>query len=100
MNAQMTVLAKSMSFMLNYPTGDPIAARQFNLLGVTHSRNGMNIPPDLYSAWVESLIRALRQHDNEWSSDLENSWRRQVAPGIEVMKNAYEASPHARKSAA
>lgn len=92
MNAQMTVLAKSMTFMLNYPTGDPIAARQFNLLGVTHSRNGMNIPPDLYSSWVESLIRALRQHDNQWSSELESSWRRQVAPGIEVMKNAYEAN--------
>lgn len=91
MNAQMTVLAKSMSFMLNYPTGDPVAARQFNLLGVTHSRRGMNIPPDLYASWVEALIKALRQHDNQWSNELEQSWRRQVAPGIEVMKNAYEA---------
>lgn len=101
MNAQMKVLAKSMTFMLNYPTGDPIAARQFNLLGVTHSRNGMNIPPDLYASWVEALVGALRQHDNQWNSDLEQAWRRQVSPGIEVMKNAYEgkAQSAARRAA-
>lgn len=54
-----------------------------------HSRNGVDVAPELYPFFVESLIAAVRQHDPDAGPEVEAAWRAAVAPGIELMKDRY-----------
>lgn len=56
----------------------------------THGKDQLNIPPDLYDHWVESMIQAVRQHDPEFDGQLEQSWRQVLRYGTEFVKAGYE----------
>ena len=54
-----------------------------------HGRKDVDVDPSLYPLFVESLVTAVREHDSEASPDIEDAWRKAVAPGIEFMKDQY-----------
>ncbi|SEA12289.1 globin [Microbulbifer marinus] len=58
-------------------------------LGQSHSRNGYNIRPQWYRLWLDALLNTLRQHDREFSDEVESAWRRAIQPGIELIRDAY-----------
>ncbi|SHF90434.1 hypothetical protein SAMN04487965_2911 [Microbulbifer donghaiensis] len=58
-------------------------------LGQSHSRNGYNIRPEWYRLWLDALLDTLRQHDGEFSAEVESAWRRAILPGIELIRDAY-----------
>lgn len=62
---------------------DRIAAR--------HSSGGLNVRPELYPLFVESLLGALREHDPRFDPDVEAAWREAVRPGIDFMKSRYDS---------
>jgi hemoglobin-like flavoprotein len=60
---------------------DRIAAR--------HSASAVNVSPDMYPLFVESLLGTVRECDPRCSSEIEAAWRSAVAPGIDFMKARY-----------
>lgn len=89
---QKTLLRKSLVYVLNAPSGDAASLRKLKVLAETHSEAGMNIEPDLYPRWEESLIDALGRHDPEWNSQLASRWRAQLQPAIEMMTSGYRVA--------
>jgi hypothetical protein len=55
----------------------------------THDRHHMNVHPDYYAYWVDSLMETVAQYDPKFDASLENAWRETLRPGIEMMKNGY-----------
>ena len=54
-----------------------------------HNRDNVNVKPDLYPFFVESLVEAVAKHDPQFDSDAAEAWRAAVTPGIEFMKARY-----------
>jgi len=42
----------------------------------------IGVTGDLYPNFIESLVRAVAEHDPEYSSELGDAWRSALAPGI------------------
>ena len=57
--------------------------------GATHSRLQRNIRPDLYPFFVESLCETVKEHDPEFTPELEALWSKRVRDGISLIASMY-----------
>ena len=58
-------------------------------LAEKHSRRGLDIRPALYDQWLDCLVAAARQHDPEYSDEVERAWRDTLWVGIEYLRSRY-----------
>ena len=88
---QTRVLADSLFIMAvaSESKDDAIAWKELARLAERHSRSGLDIRPKLYEDWLECLIVAVRRHDPAFSVEVEDAWRRALAPGIEHLRAGY-----------
>lgn len=56
----------------------------------THSKSGKDIRPELYEAWLESLLQTVRKFDSQFNEETEIAWRVVLAPGISYMQAQYD----------
>lgn len=75
--------------MLDFVAGDADARRSVQRMGEAHGRLNLDIRPDLYELWLDSLCEAIRIHDTEFSEALERDWRRWMKVGIDLMIQLY-----------
>lgn len=54
-----------------------------------HSRNQLDIRPELYDDWLACLLQAAGRHDPLFSPELEEAWRKTLAVGIAYMRSKY-----------
>ena len=54
-----------------------------------HSREELDIRPELYDLWLSSLVETARRHDPDFDAGTEAAWRESLAPGIEYMRSHY-----------
>ncbi len=64
-----------------------------------HGRQGRDIAPHLYDLWLECLLRAVKEHDALWSSEVEAAWRYMMGAGISFLKSRYDGPPLAPETA-
>jgi len=93
MPRQRRLLKEALVYLISYPTGNAFAQSRVNELGNSHSRTNLNIRPEWYTIWVDSLMQAIRRYDAMYSPELDAAWRRVLAPGIAAMKSHYDADP-------
>ena len=88
---QARVLADSLYLMAaaSESKENAIAWKELDRLGEAHSRQGLDVRPDLYAGWLECLVGAARQYDAEFSPEIEEAWRTSLAPGIERLRSRY-----------
>lgn len=58
-------------------------------VALRHARRDLNARPDLYPLFVESLLKAVAQHDPKYGPELDHAWRTAIAPGIKYMTSSY-----------
>jgi hypothetical protein len=58
-----------------FAKGSGIDKRQLQKIGEIHSRNKVDIAPNLYSFWADSLITAIYKHDASMTEEMEKQWR-------------------------
>jgi hemoglobin-like flavoprotein len=75
--------------LLDYAEGKASGKMAIKRLGELHSRKRMNIAPDMFIVWINSLIKTLAELDPNFSPQLEAEWRRALSPGIDVIKQMY-----------
>jgi hemoglobin-like flavoprotein len=89
MPRQRQLLKGALIHLISYAGGNEFSRDRINELGESHSRTHLNVRPDLYEIWVDSLVNAVRRHDPNATPELEAAWRRIVAPGIALMQSRY-----------
>lgn len=88
MAEQVRTLQSSVTVLLNFF----VSSRQDEYLGKLaerHSKRGVDIPPELYSVWLDCLIETVRQFDPKFKDDVAAAWRVVFSKGIEVMTSRY-----------
>jgi len=86
---QHKVLQHGLGLLLSYAKNpdDTLLQR----IAARHSAGGVDVPPDLYPAFVDSLLDAVRASDPQCDGSIEDAWREAVRPGIEFMIARYQS---------
>lgn len=66
-----------------------VAWKEIDRLAAAHSHTQLDIRPELYDTWLECLLKAARDHDPQFSPEIEAAWRHTLAPGIERLRSRY-----------
>ena len=88
MDSQKLLLKKSIAELLKF-----YEERQVNQhllkIGQIHAPDKMNITPEMYDLWLDTLMETIKKYDPEFMPKIELSWRVTLSPGITYMKFAY-----------
>ena len=89
MTKQKALLREGIAFLTSFAKGSSVAARKIESLGESHSAGRLNVAPDMYPIWVESLLEAIQKHDKKYDANLERAWRTVLSAGISKMAERY-----------
>ncbi len=88
-------LRAALLLLVKYQPGDEPTRIALEKIGRSHSRGELNIRPDLYPFFLESVCETIKRHDPEWSVELENQLKERVRGGVELIISMYESGKHA-----
>ena len=88
-NKQKNLIKASVAMMIRLGTGNANARRILEKVGNTHSRQALDIRPELYDLWLDSLCEAIQRHDPDYSAELEALWRENMQEGIKLVTDRY-----------
>lgn len=87
---QKKVLSDSMFLMLTAAgTTEGYAHVQLEKLAKRHSRGQLDIKPEWYALWLDTLMRTVSELDPEYSDDVDAAWRECFQDGIAVLVAGY-----------
>ncbi len=86
---QQELLSQAVNMVILFPQGNKIATNAIKRIRESHHRDGLDIKPEYYSFWVDSLVMALAEHDPEFDNELEQAWRKVVQNAIDYIVEGY-----------
>ncbi|PAU61783.1 globin [Pseudomonas indica] len=87
MSQQKLLLRQGILNLVLYARGMPDS--KLRALGESHSRERMDIRPELYDLWLDSLLGAIGRHDPECDAETRDAWREVLVKGINLIKSFY-----------
>lgn len=89
MHTQRRMLKKSFYSLLIF-YGSNQAEDYLDKIAIAHDKNHLDIKPELYDLWLDTLILTLTSYDPSFNNNVELAWRLVFAPGITYMKFKYQ----------
>ena len=86
---QKELLRHGLMSVLMFAEGQQSAIACLSRIRESHGHSKMNISPDLYPYWIDSLIKTVARCDNKFDDGLEADWRAVVAPAVDYIKSGY-----------
>ena len=87
---QKRILSDSLFLMLAAAgTTQGFAHVQLEKLARRHSRKELDIKPEWYELWLDTLLKTVAEFDAEYSSEIDTAWRESVKGSIEVLIAGY-----------
>lgn len=86
---QKLMLRQSLLMMILFNSDSPTAKQDLDKLADRHSRHGVDIPPHLYTLWLDALCEALARNDPKFTPECEKLWRNAMQPGIDLLVSRY-----------
>ncbi len=87
MRSQKDLLRSGIMNLVLYARG--MSDAKLRHLGQSHSRSALNIHPDLYGLWLESLLQTVKEHDLKVTTEDLVAWREVLEDGISLIKSYY-----------
>ncbi len=85
MKRQKTMMRLSLSMLVMFVEGKPIARPSLEAIQKTHGAGRYEIPARLYDVWLECLIQTLRECDPRFDDALEQQWQQAMQKGIDFI---------------
>lgn len=87
MSGQKLLLRQGILNLVMHARGMPDT--KLRALAESHSRQGLDIRPELYDLWLDALLLTISEHDKECDADIRQAWREVLNKGIAVIKAGY-----------
>lgn len=87
---QRKLLRATVFMMVKQDVSEPQAAEALERIGRSHSKQKLDVRPELYEIWLDSLCATVKKLDPQWTEQLEADWREQMRPGITLITSLYE----------
>ena len=96
---QRRMLQTSFYMLVEYMAlGWPECEAYLERIAGAHGKDGRDIAPHLYDLWLECLLRAVKECDDQWSAEVEAAWRYTMGAGILFLKARYDRPAAGRKA--
>jgi len=82
---QKHVLHLSLYTLLMELQGNPEADDYLKHIAERHSHNDLDIKPELYTIWLDCLLKTARIFDPEFTDEVEQAWQHVLQKGIDFM---------------
>lgn len=92
MSRQKTMLHDSFTTLVDF-NRKRLITPQMRHLGAVHGPAASDVPPELYTLWLDSLLATVAEQDPHFCVDVELAWRLTLAPGIAYLQHAYVHPP-------
>lgn len=79
---------KTLIMYIHQPENEDVK-QEMERLAVIHDRNHVNVKPELYAVWLDTLLANVEAHDPLCNIKLIDQWRRCLKPGIAYFKEKY-----------
>jgi hemoglobin-like flavoprotein len=91
MKRQARVLEDSLYVVANAVLGEEnsLARGALPALAARHSRQGLDIRPELYDLWIECIVETARAYDPQFDATVESAWRETLAFGADYLRQRY-----------
>ena len=90
MERQKNMLLRSLSMIMLSSQGDGAADVYLGRVARRHAKKDLDVGPDLYQLWLDSLLEAVEQVDPQFSPQVKQSWEEVMSYGIDYMVSRYE----------
>ena len=70
--------------------GEEGPERHLQNLALSHSRYQLGIGAEFYDYWLDSLLAAMREFDDEWTPEVEKAWEQVMGVGIKYLLLHYD----------
>lgn len=101
---QIRVLKSSFYMLVEYlALGWPECEAYLERIAAAHSKRERDVAPHLYDLWLECLLQAVKECDEQYSPQVDAAWRYVMGAGINFLKARYDppgtvADPLARRT--
>lgn len=89
MYLQKQMLLRSLRLSAGATAGDRESLQEINDRAETHSRDQLDIRPELYDYWLDAIIATAEQFDPKWEPAIESAWRRILGHVVKHMSRRY-----------
>ncbi len=86
---QRPLLRATVFIMVRSDVDDPTTREALERVGHSHAQSKLDIRPDLYDLWLDSVCETVKRMDPEWTPQVERAWRERMAPGIALITSLY-----------
>lgn len=86
---QQLILKQSLSMAILFPQDNLIAKHAMEKVRKTHAHDQLNIRPELYDYWLNSLLSVVKNSDPDFSPELEGQWRMILNHTLSYIKEGY-----------
>ncbi|SKC05437.1 globin [Luteibacter sp. 22Crub2.1] len=87
---QHMALRRGISLAISWAAGDGMAKRPVDEMIRVHARTGRApVPPEYYAYWLDSLLQAVRERDDQLTPELEVRWREAMSAVTHAFAVAY-----------
>jgi hemoglobin-like flavoprotein len=90
MEQQKMMLHASFHMIMLATQGNEAASVYLDRVSKQHSKSELNIRPELYDLWLETLIETVGVIDPVFCYQVETAWREVLTFGIEYMRSRYD----------
>jgi hemoglobin-like flavoprotein len=89
-DTQKRLLRQGISYVIGVANGAELSKRNLARIRESHSKGKLNIRPELYVYWMQSLMTVVKETDPEMTDDLEILWYDALNAGVGFIKDGYE----------
>ena len=90
MAQQKMMLHASLYMIMLAKQGNDAASAYLDRIALRHSKSELDIRPELYDLWLETLIETVSEIDTLFDKHVENAWLDVMRYGVEYMKSKYD----------
>lgn len=89
MTKQKQLLRQGISMMFMHLGGNSVGTTGIDRIGESHSKKKMNIDPNMYDFWINSLVKTVKECDEKMTTALEADWKKTLRSGVDRIVALY-----------
>jgi hemoglobin-like flavoprotein len=90
MSEQKHALRAGLTFLIMFAEGQAaFAADKLDKIGSTHKKTKLNIRPDMYPMWIQSLVATVKKHVPEFNDVALKAWTAVLQHGVNRIVSHY-----------
>ena len=87
---QKGLLKTGVAMLLAHIDGKPTGTMTLDRIAISHNKKNLNIDPNLYQYWIDSLVAAVKKCDSKFNPDLERAWQKVLRAGVDYITAQYD----------